>query len=871
MKKTQKYQVKQDFSAEIIALQTAVEQEPTDLVAKISLASALEQSGHLAEAVAVYRQISALDTEGVFAATAAKALAELGRESETEKAAEIKVFQPSVGRKINQIEREKKRRFLGNIFQKIANLPIGTKQFIALLSASAISTLAVVSAGMAIVISSGRSQLRNQAIAELAVTTSNYNAKGNEMATGFRGQADNTAIITAAKEYQEGKKLAPELKQSVKEILANEIKARQIEYATLVGIDGRIIVNGNQKDRSHEIFNPNNLVADVLEFPRRIQTNAIIDAEELAEELSSFPKELNQQNALMRFTFTPVEDPKTDAVIGLLVAGDLVNGKTSEMKKTVEAVGGGYAGVYLWEKENLTFTLATSVLQEDPQAAAANKKAAFKYGVPLPNFYLLDNARIGVGGDLIERQQINGEWFTFAVKALPNLQGERVVFLVRGTSEKQLNALLQNSLLLQMAVGVLTLLLAAILAFFLGKALTQPIKRLRKSAQQFGSGDRDVRAEETSQDEVGELAHTFNEMADRIVAYTQAIEEQSYQRQQEAQFQRLERERLQEGVIRLLLNIEKASQGDLTIEAEVDAGEVGSIADAFNATLRSLQQLVKQVQVSANEVHDAAIDNGKLVNQLSEYAINQEQAIEKAEQSIVSIAASITNVTQSAAAAAAIARKGSIAAAEGQETMDSTVDNIYNIRNSVADTSKKAKRLAESSQEISKIVSIISDISAKTNLLAFNASIEASRAGENGQGFRIVADEVRRLAEQVTFSAQEIEQLIGGIQTETAEMMQMMESSTTQVVMGTKLVQKTKATLQNLAQISEDIDHLLASISASTVSQRDTSQQVTQTIQGVAVISKKTASESQSVAQCLQNLLNVALDLQKSASNFKVD
>jgi twitching motility protein PilJ len=167
-------------------------------------------------------------------------------------------------------------------------------------------------------------------------------------------------------------------------------------------------------------------------------------------------------------------------------------------------------------------------------------------------------------------------------------------------------------------------------------------------------------------------------------------------------------------------------------------------------------------------------------------------------------------------------------------------------------------------------VSIISNISEKTNLLAFNASIEAARAGENGQGFRVVADEVRRLAEQVTYSTQEIEQFVMSIQEETSDMMKMMEESTTQVVTGTKLVKNTKETLQKLAQISNEIDFLLQSISESTVNQKLISQKVNEKMQEVAVVTKETADESNSVSESLQELVKVAIEMQQSASRFQV-
>jgi twitching motility protein PilJ len=235
------------------------------------------------------------------------------------------------------------------------------------------------------------------------------------------------------------------------------------------------------------------------------------------------------------------------------------------------------------------------------------------------------------------------------------------------------------------------------------------------------------------------------------------------------------------------------------------------------------------------------------------------------------MAQSIESVSDTAQNAAAIARQGNEAAQQGQVTMDQTVNSIYKIRGRVAEISKKSKRLAESSQEISKIVSIIAGISEKTNLLAFNASIEAARAGENGQGFRIVADEVRRLAEMVTVSAQEIEQVILRIQEETAEMTKMMEESTSEVVTGTQLVQNTKETLQNLTQISQEIDSLLALISSNTESQRLTSKNITETMQKIANVSKETSERSQVVSESLQDLVNIALELQNSASRFKVE
>jgi twitching motility protein PilJ len=401
--------------------------------------------------------------------------------------------------------------------------------------------------------------------------------------------------------------------------------------------------------------------------------------------------------------------------------------------------------------------------------------------------------------------------------------------------------------------------------------LTKPLKELQVTAQRLGAGETGIRANIQSEDEVGQLAATFNEMADRVETYTQSIQETAQQRQQEAESQRRQKEELQQGVIRLLLDIEEASKGDLTVKSQVETGAVGSIADAFNATIAGLRRLVEQVLKAASQVNTGAQRNSNSITNLSYKAISQAQSIESATQSVAEMAQSIESVSDTAQNAAAIARQGNEAAQQGQVTMDQTVNSIYKIRGRVAEISKKSKRLAESSQEISKIVSIIAGISEKTNLLAFNASIEAARAGENGQGFRIVADEVRRLAEMVTVSAQEIEQVILRIQEETAEMTKMMEESTSEVVTGTQLVQNTKETLQNLTQISQEIDSLLALISSNTESQRLTSKNITETMQKIANVSKETSERSQVVSESLQDLVNIALELQNSASRFKVE
>lgn len=722
-----------------------------------------------------------------------------------------------------------------------------------------------------------RNQLLHQASSEVAVTGINYNIKVNQMGFGFRGQSDNSAIVSAAKAAAENRPLSQGLRNQVDKILKNEITARKIEYATLIGKDLRIIVGANA-NRQGEVFNPNNLVKEIFADPGQIKANAIVKWSELQKENPPLPKGFANRDALIRYTVTAVKDPATKQVIGALVSGDIVNGKLPIVKDTLQTLNGGYSAIYAHKPMTKDFTLATALDQ-----GKTNNLEKSEPNVTLPDSSLIEAAVKTKGTPVTSRTKVGSQIYTLAAIALPNVTRENssvsasnenqepVAILVRGTRENAVDEILGKSIMQGFTVLILAVVIISAWAMILRRAIPKPIENLRQTAQEFSAGDRTARAEIFATDEVGQLAMTFNQMADSVNASAIALEEQSRLRQAEADFQRQEKERLQQGVIAFLLDIEDAQRGNLTVKAKVDEGAVGSIADAFNATIRSLREIVTQVKAATSQVQASTFSSESSVAKLSTEATMQAQSVNQALASVEEIGQSIQSVADSAQKAAAIAPVAVEAAKEGGETMDLTVGSIQNIRSSVAETSKKVKRLAESSQEISKVVSIISGISEKTNLLAFNASIEAARAGEHGQGFRVVADEVRRLAERVTDSTKEIEQLVNTIQLETAEVLQTMEASTTQVVTGTQLVGKTKLTLEGLASISNTIDELLQSISQSTVSQTIASQTVNQNMHEVAAIALNTSQESKAVSVSLKQLVGVAEELQNSVSRFQVE
>jgi len=343
------------------------------------------------------------------------------------------------------------------------------------------------------------------------------------------------------------------------------------------------------------------------------------------------------------------------------------------------------------------------------------------------------------------------------------------------------------------------------------------------------------------------------------------------QKEMEAEREMEQNRVLQEELFTLLSDVEGAASGDLTVRAEISAGQIGIVADFFNAILENLRDLVTQVKGTATQVNTSVQSNEQVIRRLADEAQAQAYQISDTLNSVEAMTASITAVASNAQSAALISRQASDNAQTGGVAMERTVDSILQLRDTIAETGKKVKRLGESSQQISKVIALINQIALKTNLLAVNASIEAARAGEEGRGFAVVAEEVGQLAAQSALATKEIEQIVEAIQRKTREVVSAMELGTTQVVEGTKLVEQTKGSLQQIVTVSGQIDELLQSISKATVSQTASSQKVTQLMEAIAQVSEKTSETSSLVSSNLQETVSVAQKLQTSVETFKVD
>jgi methyl-accepting chemotaxis protein len=295
------------------------------------------------------------------------------------------------------------------------------------------------------------------------------------------------------------------LTKEITKILQNELKARKIEYATLVGKDKRVLVSANA-NRMGEVFNPNGLVSKVLKNPQQIKTSEIVTGQELAREKVSLPVGLKPEEALIRYTATPVFDRTKKQVTGVLISGDLVDGKLAIAETTLDAFGeeAGYSAVYL-RRSNQDFVLATAMLKQE------SSKQEF---LPLSDSSILNEAVASPDKIITQHSKIGGKPYALAAKAIPNEAGETVAVIVYGNSPN--SAIFWQSFLVQLALTSLLLGAIALFTRLLGKVIAEPILELQQIAQEFGEGNLAARATVHTTDEMGVLASTFNILADAI-------------------------------------------------------------------------------------------------------------------------------------------------------------------------------------------------------------------------------------------------------------------------------------------------------------------------------------------------------------------
>ena len=328
--------------------------------------------------------------------------------------------------------------------------------------------------------------------------------------------------------------------------------------------------------------------------------------------------------------------------------------------------------------------------------------------------------------------------------------------------------------------------------------------------------------------------------------------------------------RNQQAILLLLDEMTNLAEGDLTVHTTVTEDITGAIADSVNYSIDALRNLVNTINNTSKQVASAADVTHDSTQKLTTSSEKQAREIANVTSAVSEMAKSIEQVSGHAKSSAEVAQQSVSIAHKGAQAVSRTIDGMDTIREQIQETSKRIKRLGESSQEIGDIVGLIDEIADQTNILALNAAIQASTAGEAGRGFAVVADEVQRLAERAGTATKQIEALVKTIQSDTNEAVISMEQSTSNVVSGARLAENAGEALVEIESVSDNLAALIQNITDATDKQTIAASNVTKTMNVIQEITMQTSDSASNTASWVGKLKNLAQELKRSVAGFKL-
>ena len=425
---------------------------------------------------------------------------------------------------------------------------------------------------------------------------------------------------------------------------------------------------------------------------------------------------------------------------------------------------------------------------------------------------------------------------------------------------------------------LLGLVLAVTIAFSMARSIGKPVRKLAEVARQAAEGDLTVIVETNTRDEVGNLAKAFNEMINQVRASFKEIEtkgteaEAAAQRAEEiAQAAEQQQQYLAASVDCMLIEMNKFAEGDLTIQLEAERDDaIGRLFSGFSRAVSNIRELFAQVQRAVEMTSSSSVEISNASEQLaagsqkqSAQAAEVAAAVEEMSSTIIENARNATTTAEASVQSGTIARSGG-------EIVEQTVNKIREIAEVVGQSAETVERLGQSSEQIGEIIAVIDEIADQTNLLALNAAIEAARAGEQGRGFAVVADEVRKLAERTTGATKKIAQMIKTIQTETGEAVTAMRHGRKEVATGIELADQAGVSLTQVVSKTESVVDMINQIAAASEEQSSTSEQISRSVEAISTVSNQSAQGVSDIAQAADNLNQLTENLRGLVSRFKI-
>lgn len=380
-------------------------------------------------------------------------------------------------------------------------------------------------------------------------------------------------------------------------------------------------------------------------------------------------------------------------------------------------------------------------------------------------------------------------------------------------------------------------LLGMFVAFFISRGISRPVSMMAEIADQISVGDVNQSIEYESKDEVGVLAGSFRNLVDYMKTLAGAAE--------------------------------RIADNDLTVDIEPKS-ESDVLGNSFKTMTTNLRQMIRQLADNAKELVSAATEIASASEEMSRGANDQADQVGQVSTAIEEMTATIVESSKNAGEASDVARGASDTANSGNSVVAQTIQGLSKITESARNTGQIIGELATASDKIGEIIGVIDDIADQTNLLALNAAIEAARAGEQGRGFAVVADEVRKLAERTGKATGEITDMIKGIQKDSNSAVEAMNEAGELVSDGQDMANQAGDALNEILGMTQKVMDMIQMIATASEEQSTAAEQISKNIEQVSSITKETATGAEQSAAAAEELNRQAEGLREMVSKFTV-
>ena len=317
--------------------------------------------------------------------------------------------------------------------------------------------------------------------------------------------------------------------------------------------------------------------------------------------------------------------------------------------------------------------------------------------------------------------------------------------------------------------------------------------------------------------------------------------------------------------------INQLARGDLTKDVPVETkDEIGEMAESFNVMLANLRDMLGRITTATNTMAGASTEFSSSTEQMAAGAHEQTAQAGEVASAVEEMAKTIVENSRNATQTAETAHLAKKAAEQGGTVVQESANGMQRIAEVVRRSAQTVKELGKSSDQIGEIIGVIDDIADQTNLLALNAAIEAARAGEQGRGFAVVADEVRKLAERTTKATKEIAQMIKQIQSDTQGAVTSMDAGTVEVDAGILLASRAAKSLNEIVEISQKVTDMVSQIAAASEQQSTASEQISKNVEAISSVTNETASGTQQIAKAAEDLNRLTENLLQLVSQFQL-